>query len=110
MQIDDQGIAVTFSRSNICSEEPHPLLHLGTYAYRRDFLLEFPKLTQTPLEKSERLEQMRAVEHGYKIAVGLVRRAAVGIDTLEDYEAFVKRWRTKHAQDERSLGGLAPER
>ena len=74
------------------------MLHLGIYAYRRDFLLEFPKMAPTPLEKSERLEQMRAVENGHKIAVGLVRRAAIGIDTPEDYEAFVRRWRQSYGR------------
>ncbi len=117
VQIDDEGIALRFSRkvlnapirepkepqASACAtarknEDPHPLLHLGIYAYRRDFLLKFSKMSPTPLEKSERLEQMRAVENGYKIAVGLVRRAAVGIDTPEDYEAFVGRWRQQHGE------------
>ena len=82
------------------ADDPHPLYHLGIYAYRRDFLLKFPKMEPTPLEKSERLEQMRAVENGHKIAVGLVRCAAVGIDTPEDYEAFVRRWRQAHSESE----------
>lgn len=106
VQIDSEGIAVDFFRAPPKSETNHesrttdhgPLLHLGIYAYRRDFLLKFPKLAPTPLEKSERLEQMRAVENGHKIAVGLVRRAAVGIDTPEDYEAFVRRWKQLHGE------------
>ena len=56
----------------------------------------------TPLEKSERLEQMRAIENGHKIAVGLGRRAAVGIDTPEDYGAFVERWKQTHGEFEKS--------
>ncbi len=117
VQIDDEGIALNFSRrvlgspkrknkepqASACAtaqrrDDPHPLYHLGIYAYRRDFLLKFPKMEPTPLEKSERLEQMRAVEHGYKIAVSLVRRAAVGIDTPEDYAAFVRRWKEAHGR------------
>ncbi len=100
VQIDDEGIAVNFSRTLPESRftDDGPLLHLGIYAYRRDFLLEFPKMKPTPLEKSERLEQMRALENGHKIAVGLVRRAAVGIDTPEDYEAFVRRWKQQHGE------------
>jgi len=106
VQIDDQGVAVEFFRAlpkpqtnrESRTTDDGPLLHLGIYAYRRDFLLKFSKMSPTPLEKSERLEQMRAVENGYKIAVGLVRRAAVGIDTPEDYEAFVGRWRQQHGE------------
>jgi 3-deoxy-manno-octulosonate cytidylyltransferase (CMP-KDO synthetase) len=106
VRIDHDNIAIDFSRALSESETNHesrttdhgPLLHLGIYAYRRDFLLKFPKMAPTPLEKSERLEQMRAVENGHKIAVGLVRRAAVGIDTPEDYVEFVNRWRQAHGQ------------
>jgi 3-deoxy-manno-octulosonate cytidylyltransferase (CMP-KDO synthetase) len=99
--VDRRGRALYFSRSLI----PHrradakatdtagrPLLHLGIYAYRRDFLLRLASLAPTPLEQVERLEQLRVLEHGYPIAVGLVQRAAVGIDTPEDYAAFVERW------------------
>ena len=75
------------------------LLHLGVYAYRRAFLLAFAKLTPTPLERVERLEQLRALEHGHSIAVAVVSRATVGIDTPADYEAFVRRWkRNKEAE------------
>lgn len=99
VQIDEASMAVAFSRKNICTKAPHPLLHLGIYAYRRDFLFTFTKLKPTPLEKAERLEQMRAIENGYKIAVGLVERAAVGIDTPEDYAAFVKRWHSSTREE-----------
>ncbi len=106
VRIDHNNIAVDFSRALLEPETNHesrttdhgPLLHLGIYAYRRDFLLKFPTMAPTPLEKSERLEQMRAVENDHKIAVGLVRCAAVGIDTPEDYEAFVRRWKQLHGE------------
>jgi 3-deoxy-manno-octulosonate cytidylyltransferase (CMP-KDO synthetase) len=99
----DPGLtAVTFSRENLASpggwpagRDPHPLLHLGVYAYRREFLLTFARLAPTPLERSRRLEQMRAIEHGWPIAVELVDEAAVGIDTPADYAAFVQRQREK---------------
>ena len=68
-------------------------LHVGIYGYRRDTLLELAKLAPSPLEQTEKLEQLRFLEHGYAIAVGVVERAAIGIDTPEDYEAFVKRYR-----------------
>lgn len=96
VEIDGDSVAVKFSRRICGAGAPHPLLHLGIYAYRRDFLFEFTKLAPTPLELEENLEQMRAVENGHKIAVGLVRHAVVGIDTPEDYAAFVRRWRSDH--------------
>ena len=66
-------------------------LHLGIYAYRREFLLQFSSLPQTPLEQAEKLEQLRALEHGKSIYVRVVSRATHGIDTPEQYEEFVGR-------------------
>lgn len=60
--------------------------HLGLYAYRRDFLLEFSKWPQTPLEKIEKLEQLRVLENGYKIKVMKTERDSIGVDTPEDLE------------------------
>jgi 3-deoxy-manno-octulosonate cytidylyltransferase (CMP-KDO synthetase) len=91
------GRALYFSRSLIPHprhsgiENAGPLLHLGIYAYTAPLLLELSSLSATPLERSESLEQLRALESGHDIAVGIVERAAVGIDTPEDYAAFVKR-------------------
>ncbi|NIA21321.1 MAG: 3-deoxy-manno-octulosonate cytidylyltransferase [Anaerolineaceae bacterium] len=65
------------------------LKHIGLYAYRREFLLQFPLLPQTPLEKLESLEQLRALEHGHTILVAEVDYQSRGIDTPEDYAAFV---------------------
>ncbi|MCP4590617.1 MAG: hypothetical protein GY842_07730, partial [bacterium] len=76
-----------------------PYLHLGTYAYRREFLLELAKLEPTALEQTERLEQLRPLEHGYEIDVVLADRAVVGIDTPEDYAAFVARHRLTKSPD-----------
>jgi len=67
------------------------LLHLGIYAYRRDFLLKFSQLPQSPLERLEKLEQLRALEYGATIQVGIIEHAAVGIDTPEEYALFVER-------------------
>jgi 3-deoxy-manno-octulosonate cytidylyltransferase (CMP-KDO synthetase) len=72
------------------------LRHLGIYAYRRDFLLEFACLEQGVLEKIEKLEQLRAIEHGYSIITGKVEGAWEGIDTPEQYAEFVKRYRNSH--------------
>ena len=65
--------------------------HIGLYAYRREFLPRYLELAATPLETSERLEQLRLLEHGVPIAVASVDRAASGIDTPEQYDAFVRR-------------------
>ncbi|MBX3435988.1 MAG: 3-deoxy-manno-octulosonate cytidylyltransferase [Planctomycetaceae bacterium] len=72
------------------SESPW-LLHLGVYAYRREFLLAFTKWPPGRLEQLEKLEQLRALEAGASIQVGIVRQASVGIDTRADYARFVAR-------------------
>ena len=88
---DLAGYALYFSRSLI----PHPrnqvagqtfYKHIGIYAYRRDFILKFAALPPTPLEKVESLEQLRALEHGYRIKVLKTEFASVGVDTPEDLE------------------------
>lgn len=100
--LDMEGRAIYFSRSPIpfrrdSSIELPSYLHLGIYAYRREFLLAFSGWKQTPLEQIEKLEQLRALEHGKSIYVLKVRRATHGIDTPEQYEQFVKRYRSTHA-------------
>ncbi|MCF7958217.1 MAG: 3-deoxy-manno-octulosonate cytidylyltransferase [Phycisphaerae bacterium] len=65
--------------------------HLGIYGYRREVLLKFSQLPPTPLEKIEKLEQLRALENGMIIAVADVDHVATGIDTPEQYNLFVKR-------------------
>jgi 3-deoxy-manno-octulosonate cytidylyltransferase (CMP-KDO synthetase) len=71
------------------------LRHIGIYAYRKKFLLEITALPQTPLEKMEKLEQLRTIENGYSILVGKVKHTCDGIDTPEQYAEFVKRNRKK---------------
>ena len=102
--VDRRGRALYFSRSLIphcrVDAEPvagavEPLLHLGIYAYRRDFLLELASCSPAPLERAERLEQLRVLEQGHDMAVAIVDRAAVGIDTPQDYAVFVRRFREK---------------
>ena len=97
--ISPDGHAVYFSRlpipyfrEPIATGSQTYYLHLGIYAYRRDFLLQFASWQPTPLEKAEKLEQLRALEHGRTIYVLKVSRAVNGIDTPEQYEAFVKRY------------------
>lgn len=95
------GRAIYFSRSlvphrrNADADYEGPYLHLGVYAYRRDFLLELAQWPPTPLERLEGLEQLRVLENGHSIAVAVVDRAVIGIDTPDDYAAFVERHRTR---------------
>jgi 3-deoxy-manno-octulosonate cytidylyltransferase (CMP-KDO synthetase) len=99
---DKRGFALYFSRSIIpfirgkeqCEWLQHfPFLkHLGLYAYRREVLREVTLLPQSPLEIAESLEQLRWLENGYRIRVGLTDVETVGIDTPEDLqraEAFL---------------------
>ena len=60
--------------------------HIGLYVYRRDFLLRFAELEPTPLERAERLEQLRALEHGYRIKVLATSHDPIGVDTPADLE------------------------
>jgi 3-deoxy-manno-octulosonate cytidylyltransferase (CMP-KDO synthetase) len=99
---DSFGKAIYFSRSVIPYDRQaggvgplqNYLRHIGIYAYRREFLLELTGLPQTPLEKIERLEQLRAIENGYTILVGQVEYTSQGIDTPQQYEEFVKRYKS----------------
>jgi 3-deoxy-manno-octulosonate cytidylyltransferase (CMP-KDO synthetase) len=90
------GIALYFSRSKIPSGGTC-FLHLGLYVYRVDFLKTFAKLERTPLEIAERLEQLRALEHGYRIRVVEVENESWGIDTPDDLERFIQRRRNEGA-------------
>ena len=62
--------------------------HLGLYAYKADFLSAFSSLEPGLLEQVEKLEQLRAMEHGYRIHVGITDQATIGIDTPEDIAEF----------------------
>ncbi len=103
---DADGFALYFSRSPIpfprtvvqqygsieaaIAAEPDLLKqyskHTGMYVYRRAFLLDYAKLPATPLEQLELLEQLRALEHGYRIKVACVAHRSIGVDTPEDLE------------------------
>ncbi|HUT13195.1 MAG TPA: 3-deoxy-manno-octulosonate cytidylyltransferase [Thermoguttaceae bacterium] len=101
---DRSGRAIYFSRSPIphprewddrllSADPPHFHQHIGLYAYRRDFLLRLAEMPPSNLEKIEKLEQLRVLEAGYSILVGVVDEPTIGIDTPEDYRAFVERHR-----------------
>jgi 3-deoxy-manno-octulosonate cytidylyltransferase (CMP-KDO synthetase) len=97
--LDANRLAMYFSRAPIawsrdsfaaqshCLPQPAPLRHVGIYAYRTAFLRVFPTLAQAPVELVESLEQLRAMWHGYKIAVHTTSLApGPGVDTAEDLE------------------------
>lgn len=96
--VNRHGQALYFSRQNIpylrdplTNSEPHPaLVHLGLYVYRREFLLQFTALPVTALERWEKLEQLRALEHGYPIRVIATDQSSLGIDTWEDLQQAQK--------------------
>ena len=103
--VASRGRALYFSRSPIPHHRDglpagHPLglLHLGLYAYRRDFLLDLAKRPPSPLEQAEKLEQLRVLEAGHPIALGVVDEPSIGIDTPEDYRRFVARWRAARSR------------
>lgn len=86
--VNQKGEALYFSRALIPYPREDfampPLKHIGVYAYRRSFLLTYAKTEQTPLEKTESLEQLRALETGHKIGVIRIETEDIGIDTEED--------------------------
>jgi 3-deoxy-manno-octulosonate cytidylyltransferase (CMP-KDO synthetase) len=102
---DAAGRALYFSRSAIPfvrdgrppfhAQPPMFFQHLGLYAYRRPFLLRLAALPPEPLEELEQLEQLRVLSLGHRIQVGVVREATIGVDTYEDYLAFVAMYRRK---------------
>jgi 3-deoxy-manno-octulosonate cytidylyltransferase (CMP-KDO synthetase) len=99
---DHRGRALYFSRSPIpharqwddallLANPPHFYQHIGLYAYRREFLLRLAEMPQSELEQIEKLEQLRVLQSGHPILVGLVNEPTFGIDTPDDYQAFVAR-------------------
>lgn len=97
--LDAAGLALYFSRAPVAwwrdgfadgiqaLPSPAPLRHIGIYSYRVGFLRLFPQLAQAPIEVTEALEQLRALWHGYRIAVHVASRApGPGVDTPQDLE------------------------
>ena len=96
--VNQQGHALYFSRApipHVRDDADAPRLlpwfqHIGLYVFRRDFLLQFAAMPQTPLEQLEKLEQLRVLEHGHTIAVVETDYECIGVDTPDDLE-HVKR-------------------
>lgn len=101
---DKNGCALYFSRSLL----PYPrndagtpvYKHIGIYAYRRDFLLAYAKMAPTPLERTESLEQLRALENGYKIKCIRTNARFVGVDTPEDLAKVNEIYRQMEGKEE----------
>jgi 3-deoxy-manno-octulosonate cytidylyltransferase (CMP-KDO synthetase) len=93
--VDKNDFALYFSRypipfvrdgSRFTAHGSRHFKHIGLYVYRRDFLLKYAKMPQTPLEMAEKLEQLRVLENGYRIKVPTTRYQTLGVDTEEDLE------------------------
>lgn len=87
--VDQHDYALYFSRYPIpyhrnLDRPAHWWRHIGLYVYRRDFLLHYARLAPTPLERAESLEQLRALENGYRIKCPVTPHPAIGVDTPED--------------------------
>ena len=84
------GVAKMFSRKVIAASDGTYYRHIGIYAYRADVLAKITQLPQSPLEIAERLEQLRWLENGYCIRVGVTETPTIGIDTPEDLERAIE--------------------
>jgi 3-deoxy-manno-octulosonate cytidylyltransferase (CMP-KDO synthetase) len=100
---DRHGDAIYFSRCPVPyqRDQARPgthFKHIGLYVYRRDFLLGYSALPVGPLERAERLEQLRAIENGYRIRVVETECESLGVDTPEDLERVCKLFEASMAQ------------
>lgn len=97
--LDAHERALYFSRSRIPFDRDSvgvgALRHVGLYVYRVGYLRKYAAMPASPLEEAERLEQLRVLESGGSIGVALVDDAHPGIDTREQYDAFIERWRAQ---------------
>ncbi len=89
--VDREGYAMYFSRSPVPHGTDKFLHHIGIYAFRRKFLLGYDSLPKGPFEKAEGLEQLRALENGFRIRVMPCRARSYGVDRPEDIKRVEKR-------------------
>lgn len=106
---DVEGRALYFSRTAIPFDRDGVgvtvLKHAGLYAYRTPFVLRYARWPPTPLEAAEKLEQLRVLEHGCRIAVATAAIQHHGIDTPEQYAEFVARFRGQQGDGGHGTGG-----
>lgn len=95
--LNQQGYAMYFSRALIPAGHQQPLSkghpyykHLGLYCWRKEFLLQWSTLAQTPLQIAEDLEQLKVLEHGFPVKAAIVDCASIGVDTPEDLKQVEK--------------------
>ena len=84
------GEAKMFSRKVIAASDGKYYRHIGIYAFRADVLAQITQLEQSPLEIAERLEQLRWLENGYRIRIGITEIPTIGIDTPEDLQRAIE--------------------
>lgn len=84
------GEAKMFSRKVIAASDGKYYRHIGIYAFRADILAQITQLEQSPLEIAERLEQLRWLENGYRIRIGVTEIPTIGIDTPEDLQRAIE--------------------
>jgi 3-deoxy-manno-octulosonate cytidylyltransferase (CMP-KDO synthetase) len=106
---DSNGDAIYFSRCPIPYERDQArpgthFKHIGLYVYRRDFLLGYSALPVGPLERAERLEQLRALENGYRIRVVETEFESWGVDTPEDLERVRRLFEASMAREVKQYG------
>lgn len=99
--IDSNGNALYFSRALIPAGHTLKMRpgvtyyrHVGIYAYRHDFLLKYAELPRTPLQLAEDLEQLKVIEHGYRIKTAVVECSSIGVDIPDDIQK-VEQWLCK---------------
>ena len=90
------GEANMFSRKVIAASDGKYYRHIGIYAFRADVLAKITRLPQSPLEIEERLEQLRWLENGYKIQIGVTNTPTIGIDTPEDLEKAINFYKQQY--------------
>jgi len=107
---DSSGRALYFSRAPIPyrrqETDARPYRHVGIYGYQRQALLEFAALPQSPLEQTESLEQLRALENGLSIRVLLTDEAMPGVDTMQDLERVESLLQSRRSQGSEAIDKL----
>jgi len=112
--LDQHNNALYFTRAAIAaghSGKWHPTLpvyrHMGIYGYRKEFLLHYGDLPQTPLQKAEDLEQLKVLEHGFRIKVAIVEHFSIGVDVPDDIKK-VEQWLCKQNTSSSPVASVHP--